>query len=199
MHACLLWGVSHRHTTMFQVVFLHAGVLVDGWKRERWLYVKPTCRKLQQHDGAPSTLPSLPRPSCTRPDRHLRQLSRRRLTNWLLNYWATWPVIASYLTSSPLYPGSWILRFARRVQAHIPPSCALPSYKMTTRNTALIVKSPSVMGPAETSPFDASRIYLDSMSAWICDIHDINISLHTICFPPFFAIYSPCDIFMTFS
>jgi hypothetical protein len=25
----------------------------------------------------------------TRPDRHLRRLCRRRLTNWLLNYWAT--------------------------------------------------------------------------------------------------------------
>jgi len=49
-------------------------------------------------------------PPRTRPDRHLRQLSCRRLTNWLLNYWATWPVIASYLTSTG-YIRSWILRF----------------------------------------------------------------------------------------
>lgn len=37
-------------------------------------------------NGAGSCCNSSPR---TRPDRHLRRLSRRRLTNWLLNYWAT--------------------------------------------------------------------------------------------------------------
>lgn len=69
-------------------------------------YVASSCRC----NGAGSCNSSLAQPPRTRPDRHLRRLSRRRLTNWLLNYWATWPVIASYLTS-PGYIGSWILRF----------------------------------------------------------------------------------------
>lgn len=40
-------------------------------------------------NGAGSCNSSVVQPPRTRPDRHLRQLSRRRLTNWLLNYWPT--------------------------------------------------------------------------------------------------------------
>jgi len=120
IHACLSWGVSH--TAMFQSYFYTRGC-TNGWKGARWC-------GWNQHAGscnytvAPPFLPPSLLSRCTRPDRHLRQLSRRRLTNWLLNYWATWPVIASYLTSSLVYR---ILDLAVRKEstARIPPSCSL--------------------------------------------------------------------------
>lgn len=98
VHACPSWGPLAKIPDL-RFYTRNVPVRVDGEADARW------CR--WNTGSCNSTMAHPPR---TRPDRHLRQLSRRRLTNWLLNYWATWPVIASYLTSTG-YIGSWILWF----------------------------------------------------------------------------------------
>lgn len=170
---------------MFQV-FLHAGIC---WCR--WTYI----RKLQQHDGAflpppPSSLLVSVRDQID----IFANFSRRRLTNWLLNYWATWPVIASYLTSSRVYR---ILDLAVREEYIQPVSLhrlRSPLVLMTTRNTALIAKSPSVIG--QPRPLFMHHTYLSRQytSARIRD--DSNNSLHILCA---FLIFSQFILYVTFS